>query len=55
MVSDHLRHMIVTRASVSDVRKKSIDEGMLTLKQDGIVKVFRGYTDIVQVRRTCAV
>ncbi len=55
MVTDEMRHMIVTRASVSEIRKLAIENGMFTLKQDGIVKVFRGLTDIAQVRRTCAV
>lgn len=54
-VTDEMRHMIVTRSSVSEIRKIAINDGMLTLKQDGIIKVFRGLTDIAQVRRTCAV
>ena len=28
-------------------------EGMHTLKQDGILKVFQGMTDIHEVRRVC--
>jgi type II secretory ATPase GspE/PulE/Tfp pilus assembly ATPase PilB-like protein len=28
-------------------------EGMATLKQDGILKVLKGMTDIAEVRRVC--
>jgi type II secretory ATPase GspE/PulE/Tfp pilus assembly ATPase PilB-like protein len=28
-------------------------DGMTTLKQDGILKVFKGLTDIHEVRRVC--
>jgi type II secretory ATPase GspE/PulE/Tfp pilus assembly ATPase PilB-like protein len=28
-------------------------EGMSTLRQDGIMKVFKGFTDMAEVRRVC--
>ena len=33
--------------------RTAIDQGMSTLKQDGIVKVFGGYTDLPEVKRVC--
>ena len=28
-------------------------DGMTTLRQDGIIKVFKGLTDIYEVRKVC--
>jgi type II secretory ATPase GspE/PulE/Tfp pilus assembly ATPase PilB-like protein len=31
----------------------AMDQGMTTLRQDGILKVFQGLTDIHEVRKVC--
>ncbi|MBL4850555.1 MAG: GspE/PulE family protein [Planctomycetes bacterium] len=52
--SDELRSMIYAHAKVSDLRDHAQNEGMTTLKQDGIRKVLgQGLTDIFEVRRVC--
>ncbi len=51
--SDEIKRMIVRRASVEDLRNRAIKEGMTTLLQDGIDKVFKGFTDFKQVRAVC--
>jgi type II secretory ATPase GspE/PulE/Tfp pilus assembly ATPase PilB-like protein len=33
--------------------KQAIKDDMTTLKQDGIMKVFKGLTDISEIRRVC--
>jgi type II secretory ATPase GspE/PulE/Tfp pilus assembly ATPase PilB-like protein len=38
---------------VEDIRKIAMEEGMTTLLQDGIAKVFQGHTDFKQVRSVC--
>lgn len=48
--SDEIKILIKKRAPTEDIRKVAIQEGMLTLKQDGIMKVLMGHTDIHQVR-----
>jgi len=48
--SDGLKSLIKKRAPTDEIKKLAIEEGMLTLKQDGILKVLQGYTDIHQVR-----
>ncbi|WP_461834258.1 ATPase, T2SS/T4P/T4SS family [Desulfothermus sp.] len=48
--SDAIRSLIKKRVPTEEIKKVAISEGMLTLKQDGILKVLRGYTDIHQVR-----
>lgn len=45
-----IKHLIQTRALVSDILQTAIAIGMRTLKQDGIAKVLQGHTDMAQVR-----
>lgn len=51
--SDELRMMIYKHALVSELREKAMEQGMTTLKQDGIRKVMQGLTDIFEIRRVC--
>jgi type II secretory ATPase GspE/PulE/Tfp pilus assembly ATPase PilB-like protein len=32
---------------------QAMKEGMATLRQDGIIRVFKGLTDMAEVRRVC--
>ncbi len=52
--SEALNHLIITKGSVTEIKRQAIKEGMLTLKQDGINKVIQGITDISQIRRVCS-
>ena len=45
--------MIKKRAGTEDILEQAMEEGMSTLKQDGIMKVFQGITDMAEVRRVC--
>ncbi|MGD9307360.1 MAG: GspE/PulE family protein, partial [Desulfobacterales bacterium] len=45
--------MIKKQANTEQIFELAMKEGMATLKQDGILKVFRGLTDIAEVRRVC--
>ncbi|MES2538584.1 MAG: GspE/PulE family protein [Pseudomonadota bacterium] len=51
--SDNIKKLIQEHARVSSLLAASLDEGMLTLKMDGIEKVLSGATDIKQVRLVC--
>ena len=51
--SDALKKNIQERARVADMMVTALDDGMRTLKQDGIEKVLQGITDIHQVRVVC--
>jgi len=53
VVSDPIRDLIQGRARMDAIRAKATSEGMTTLMQDGIRKVFLGQTDLTQVRRVC--
>jgi type II secretory ATPase GspE/PulE/Tfp pilus assembly ATPase PilB-like protein len=48
--SGAIKRMILNRASVADLTAQAMEEGMTTLRQDGIAKVLQGYTDWEQVR-----
>lgn len=49
-----LQSMIYQKASLDDLREQAIRDGMRTLKQDGIEKIFNGLTDYEQLLRIIA-
>jgi len=51
--NDEIKALIKKKAPTEEIREAAILAGMTTLKQDGIQKVFKGYTDIKEVRRVC--
>jgi type IV pilus assembly protein PilB len=50
-ISDEIRDLVVARAHAVDIRKKSIEMGMRTLRDSGLDKVRRGMTTIEEVLR----
>jgi type II secretory ATPase GspE/PulE/Tfp pilus assembly ATPase PilB-like protein len=48
-----IKLMIKKQANTEELLKTSMQQGMATLKQDGIFKMLRGMTDISEVRRVC--
>jgi type II secretory ATPase GspE/PulE/Tfp pilus assembly ATPase PilB-like protein len=53
IAGDTVKRQIVEAAPMAEVLATAINEGMHTLKQDGIEKVLQGMTDIQQVRKVC--
>lgn len=51
--TDELKSLIKKKADIDEIRRQAIKDGMTTLKQDGILKVFQGLTDLKEVRRVC--
>ncbi|RLC27101.1 MAG: pilus assembly protein [Deltaproteobacteria bacterium] len=51
--TDEMKALIQNKAKMEDLRQQAIKDGMTTLMQDGIRKVFEGVTDIQQVRKVC--
>ena len=49
-----LRSMIYNKADLDDLRKQALRDGMRTLKQDGINKIFMGLSDYKQLLRVVA-
>jgi type IV pilus assembly protein PilB len=50
-VSEELRELILVGASGLEIRRKAVDEGMITLRQSGLRKVRDGVTTIEEVVR----
>lgn len=48
-----IKLMIKKAAGTEEIAHQAIEQGMTTLKQDGIQKVFKGTTDIKDVWRVC--
>lgn len=51
IVSEKIIKLILERASISDIEKQAIADGMVTLKQDGFLKVLEGITTLEEVLR----
>jgi type II secretory ATPase GspE/PulE/Tfp pilus assembly ATPase PilB-like protein len=51
--TDELKSLVQVRAKMEDIREQAIKDGMTTLLQDGIRKVFLGVMDLIQVRKVC--
>ena len=51
--TDEMQNLIQVKAKMEDLRGQAVKDGMTTLMQDGIRKVFLGVTDIQQVRKVC--
>jgi type IV pilus assembly protein PilB len=50
-VTDAIGRMILERSTSTDIENKAKEEGMVTLKQDGYLKVLEGETSIEEVLR----
>jgi type II secretory ATPase GspE/PulE/Tfp pilus assembly ATPase PilB-like protein len=48
-----LRQLVLGREATAKIQTAALKDGMRTLKQDGIVKVVQGLTDIQQIRKVC--
>jgi type II secretory ATPase GspE/PulE/Tfp pilus assembly ATPase PilB-like protein len=51
--TNELKTLIKHRTDTDHLREQTSRDGMTTLKQDGILKVLQGFTDIHEVRRVC--
>jgi len=53
MGTDEIKLLIQNTAKISEIRTQAVKDGMVTLKQDGIEKIFNGQLDLMQVRKVC--
>jgi len=53
MGTDEIKSLIQNRANVDAIRAQAVKDGMSTLKQDGIEKIFAGPLELQQVRKVC--
>lgn len=50
-IDDEMEEFIINNPSVAVLRKKAIEKGMVTLKQDGLIKILKGITSIKELER----
>jgi type IV pilus assembly protein PilB len=50
-INDELRELILVGASALELKKKAIDQGMLTLRRSGLTKAAGGFTTLEEVLR----
>jgi type IV pilus assembly protein PilB len=50
-INDELRELVLVGASALELKKKAVDNGMLTLRRSGLTKVALGMTTIEEVVR----
>lgn len=50
-VDEQLQKMIYNSASTADIKKAAINQGMLTMQQDAVLKAAAGLTDLAEVWR----
>ncbi|KKT36211.1 MAG: Type II secretion system protein E [Parcubacteria group bacterium GW2011_GWA1_44_13] len=50
-VTDAIRELILREATVGEIRKKAVEDGMTTMFEDGLDKVERGVTTIEEILR----
>jgi type II secretory ATPase GspE/PulE/Tfp pilus assembly ATPase PilB-like protein len=51
--TDPIKALVKRKSEIEAIRHQAIEDGMTTLKQDGILKCFQGLTDLKEVRRVC--
>jgi type II secretory ATPase GspE/PulE/Tfp pilus assembly ATPase PilB-like protein len=52
-VTPDIRKLVRASASTGEIFKQAINDGMKTLRQDGIEKVVQGLTDLKEIRTVC--
>jgi type II secretory ATPase GspE/PulE/Tfp pilus assembly ATPase PilB-like protein len=51
LVDDEMERFILTSPSITDLKEKAIKKGMITMEQDGLIKVLQGITTIEEMER----
>jgi len=52
--TNELQALIYKKAELALIREQALSDGMRTMKQDGIEKIFAGLTDYIQLLRVVA-
>ncbi len=51
IITDEIKTLVDARHSSADIKKKAVEQGMKTLRQDGLEKVQKGVTTLEEVLR----
>ncbi len=50
-ITDEVRDLILSRAQPREIKKKAMEQGMLTLRRSGLIKIKEGVTSVEEVLR----
>ena len=50
-VNDRIRELIMEKASAEKIKQAAVADGMISLKEDGVLKALKGLTTIDEVMR----
>ena len=50
-ITPGMEKLILRQAPATELKKQAIDDGMVTMAQDGLLKVLEGITDVYEVFR----
>ncbi len=53
-VTEEIQNLIVSQATSAEIQRKAIEQGMITMRQDGYLKALGGITTIEEVNRVAA-
>ena len=53
-ISENIQNLIIKRATSAEIQRQGVAEGMITMRQDGYLKVLQGLTTIEEVNRVAA-
>ena len=53
-VTEEIQNLIVRRATTAEIQKAAIQQGMITMRQDGYLKALNGITTLEEVNRVAA-
>ena len=53
-VTEEIQNMIVRRSTSGEIQRTAVEQGMLTMRQDGYLKALAGITTLEEVNRVVA-
>ena len=53
-VTEEVQNLIVKRATSAEIQRLAIQQGMITMRQDGYLKALSGVTTLEEVNRVAA-
>lgn len=53
-ITEEIQNLIVTRATSNQIQRKALEQGMITMRQDGYLKALQGITTLEEVNRVAA-
>jgi type IV pilus assembly protein PilB len=53
-VTEEIQKLITARATSADIQRKAVEQGMITMRQDGYLKALQGLTTLEEVNRVTA-